>query len=182
MDYDKHLTRIWCEEGHLFIENKCILFQKYSSLTNLLNAYETMNQNDIFTNLSFTLNNSFFEYFSLIQHFTIHPLQFILRIPLNDTFLAYTAVQSSVYGKFNWISRVHNETISQHEGYLLLPSLLSKVKVPPTLFQCTDGSYINEILVCNGIKDCNDEIDEQNCICKNYSSNLDFQMFTLNFS
>ena len=92
MDYDKHLIRIWCEEGHLSIENKCILFQKYSSLTNLLNAYETMNQNDIFTNLNFTLNNSFFEYFSLIQDFTIHPLQFILRIPLNDTFLAYTAV------------------------------------------------------------------------------------------
>ena len=170
------LLEFWCDEGHLLIENKCILFKKYSNVTNLLNTYEILKYNSIFTIFDFdqNVNASYFECFSLIQHFFMQPIQFILPFSSHNILLAYTAVHSSMYGKLNWISKIHrsNKTISQYEGYLLFPAPLSQFKVPATLFKCSDGSYIDETLVCNGMNDCNERNDEQNGICKNESSYL----------
>ena len=109
------------------------------------------------------------EYFSLIQHYAIQPLQFTFPVTSNRSFVTYSAIQSIVYKQLHWTQKIINETLSEQDGYLLFPVPFSQMKTPTTLFHCSDGSYIVETLVCDGIEDCNEGTDEKNCICNNCS-------------
>ena len=171
MVFNNYFKTIWCVEGQLFIENKCILFKQYKNETYMFNInYHKKNERE-FTKIYFYQNENvpITEYFSLIQQYADQPLQFILPIPLNESFITYTAFQSSIYEKLHWIGKISNKTLSQHDGYLLFPVPFSQMKVETALFHCTDGSHIDETLICNGIEDCKEGSDEENCICKDSS-------------
>ena len=146
-------------------------FKQYRRLTNILDLYYQKKVNEELTQRHFHQNEdiSITEYFSLIQHYTIHPVQFTLPGTSNESFIIYSAVQSSVYKKLFWVEKISKETFSQYDGYLLFPIPFSQMKVSTALFHCSDGLYIDETLVCNGIKDCSEGTDEENCICSNYS-------------
>ena len=159
---------IKCAEGVLYIGNKCILFEQYQKLTNHKDSKKykkSFTKNDLYPNVS----NLLMESFSLIQHYFTQPLEFTLVVGSNAHSITYKAIQSSTYGKLHWINQTSGETISQHDGYLLHPVTTSKTKVPRTVFQCTDGSYIDETLVCDGSKDCTEGADEKYCMCANTS-------------
>ena len=136
------------------------------------NIYHNKKKED-FSEINFHENKniSITEYFSLIQHYSIEPLQFTIPVSLSGNFFTYSAVQSSVYKDVYWLNKVSNETLSQYDGYLLFTVPFIQLKASTSLFYCNDGSYIAETLVCNGIKDCSDGSDEDNCIC-NASTNL----------
>ena len=142
------------------------MFEQYKKLGNLNYSKKYKNsftKNDLHPNVS----NLLIESFSLIQHYFIEPLEFRLVVGSSRNFITYKAVQSLTYGKLHWVNQISGETISQHDGYLLSPVTTSKTKVPRTLFHCTDGSYIDETLVCDGSKDCAEGTDENNCVCNN---------------
>ena len=67
------------------------------------------------------------------------------------------------------MDKQHNETLTQHDGYMLHPTATSKINVPHFLFYCSDNLYIDETLICNGIKDCATGTDEEHCICEQHS-------------
>ena len=159
---------IQCAEGTLYIGNKCILFEQYQKLTNL--DYYKKNRKQ-FTKIDLHPNVSNFlaECFSLIQYYFIQPLEFTLIVESNAIFFTYKAVQSSTHKKLHWINQISSETISQHDGYFLSPVLFRKTEVRRTVFYCTDESYIDESLVCDGSKDCPEGTDENNCVCTNMS-------------
>ena len=56
------------------------------------------------------------EYFSLIQHYAIQPLQFTFPVISNRSFVTYSAVQSLVYKKLHWTQKIINETLSEQDG------------------------------------------------------------------
>ena len=167
--HDKYRKDILCPEGHLFIESLCIMFMKHEGITNLdsfiFNLYR--DQKGALINFYFehNINSILVEYFSMIQHFFMVPLQFTHPLPSNGAFALYTAVQSSVYERLHWMKKMTKENIIQLHGYLLFPSQFSQINVPVSLFRCSDGSYIHETLVCNGIYDCSTGTDEKDCIC-----------------
>ena len=169
--HNSSLTDIWCKEGHLFIKNKCILFKQHKKLVDfdkiIFYQYEMNKEQSNYINWHHTDNSFLSEYFSLIQHHFLQPLQFTLPDLSQKTLNFYTAVQSSTYGEYHWVSKITNETISHHDGYLLFSYSSDQIKVLSDLFHCTDGSYIHETLVCNGIDDCSTGTDEKNCICSN---------------
>ena len=169
MANNSSLKTIWCEEGHLFIENKCILFKQHKKLTDLEIFMNEEKVTQSLTNVNFyqSGNGSYNAYFSLIQHHFIQPLQFTLPDLSHKTVNTYTRVESSTYGEHQWIGKITNETITHYDGYLLFPYSHSQIKLPPSLFHCNDGSYIHETLICNGIEDCSDGTDEKNCTCSN---------------
>ena len=173
---------IWCAEGQLFIENKCIQFTKYKRLTNINIAHHKTYGAE-FTKIDFNQsgNINITEYFSLIQHYADQPLQFTLGVAPDEQFLTYTAVQSSTYEKLTWIGRISNATQSQYDGYFLFPVPYSQIKFKAGLFHCSDGSYIDETLICDGIKDCSEGIDEKNCVCNDNSSELFFSVCKYRF-
>ena len=162
---DSSLKDIFCKEGHLFIKNKCILFRQYKRLDNLKILID--DQNKINKEKLSSINNFSAEYFSLVQHHFIEKLQFTLIDHSQKTLHTYTLIKSSTYGQYEWMSKVTNEIIAHHDGYLLFPYSYRQVRVPPFLFHCTDGSYVHETLLCNGIDDCSMGIDEKNCVCLN---------------
>ena len=46
------------------------------------------------------------------------------------------------------------------------------IKTPSNVFQCKDGTYIDETSVCDTISDCKDGTDEQLCHCNNTVYNI----------
>ena len=158
---------IWCTKGHLFIGNNCIIFQHYQKFTNISNFYYYKKKKNIFAKIDTHPNVSNFvtECFSLIQNYFIQPLEFTLSVQSIQNFVTYAAVQSLTYKKLHWLDKIHDGAVSQHDGYLLSPVSISTVEVPRTVFHCTDGSYIDETLVCDGSKDCTEGTDEKHCIC-----------------
>ena len=155
----------------MFIQSKCIQFKQYRKFTNILNIHHHKRNEEKLTKINFYQyeNISITEYFSLIQHYAIQPLQFTFPVTSNKSFFTYSAVQSLVYKQLHWTQKIINETLSEQDGYLLFPVPFSQMKTPTTLFHCSDGSYIVETLVCDGIEDCNEGTDEKNCICNNCS-------------
>ena len=114
---------------------------------------------DVHPNVSNYLTDSF----SLIQNYFVQPIEFTLSVHHKVNFVTYTAVQSSAYKKLHWVDEKSDD--AEHDGYLLSPVYFSKVKIPRNVFHCTDGSYIDETLVCDGSKDCTEGTDKQNCTC-----------------
>ena len=53
---------------------------------------------------------------------------------------------------------------------------IKKMKIPSNVFQCEDKSSVNEMPVCDGIKDCVEGIDEKHCYCNDASDLLFWQM------
>ena len=47
----------------------------------------------------------------------------------------------------------------------------AKIKTPSNVFQCKDGTYIDETSVCDSISDCQDGTDEKICHCNNTVDN-----------
>ena len=162
---DSSLKDIFCEKGHLFIKSKCILFKQHKRPAN----FEILigDQYKINKEQPDGINSAHAEYFTLVQHHFIPKLQFTLIDHSQKTFNTYTAVQSSTYGDYDWISTITNESFAHHDGYLLFPGSSRQVKVQPFLFHCADGSYIHETLICNRIDDCSTGTDEKNCLCSN---------------
>ena len=167
---NSYLKNIWCEEGHLFIQNRCILFKQLKKLTNFDKWIVNLCRKEKLSILHQNMNSSLTGYFSLMQHYFMQPLEFI--IPLPETFVIFSSVQSSSYKMLHWMETITNETISQADGYLLFPTYSSQIAVPIHLFHCSDGSYIHESLICNGIMDCTEGTDEKSCTCSNSSQSL----------
>ena len=169
MIHNNYSNAIWCDEDQLFIGNKCIKFKKYRRLTNIFNLKK---MNEYLTQRHFNQSEDMSiitEYFSLIQHYIIHPVHFTLPFTSERNYITYSAVQSSVYKKLFWAEKISNETFSQYDGYILFSVPLSQMKVITTLFHCSNDSYVDETLVCNGIKDCSEGTDEENYFCNIYS-------------
>ena len=54
---------------------------------------------------------------------------------------------------------------------MLSANKLSINQIPSNVFKCEDGSYIDELSVCDGQNDCTEGLDEKQCSC-NYVSHL----------
>ena len=165
-----NLKTLWCEEGQFFVGTKCYQFVHYTRHTNISIIYLQIKDEKELTNIDIHENISigFTELFSLIQHYSIQPLQFTVLITLNGSFINYLGVQMSVYKTLYWLNKTGNKIISQHDGYLLFPVSVRQYELLTALFHCADDSYIDETLVCNGINDCSQGTDEVNCTCNNY--------------
>ena len=71
-----------------------------------------------------------------------------------------------MYEKLNWTAEHSDNTVSQYDGYMLTPMSKTQIKVQSIFFQCSDGVYIDQTLVCNNISDCITGTDEENCFCQ----------------
>ena len=162
---------IQCEQGQLFVNKTCILFTFFKKNSNITDLYSNNERLEEFDKHHFyeNTNKVIADYFSLIQQFYLNPLQFTHISFLLDALITYTPLQSQIYRTFEWITKGNNETISEHDGYILHPITQSEVNIFNSLFLCSDGSYIDEALICNGINDCTARTDEESCICQNQS-------------
>ena len=168
--YNNKLQSNMCEQGELFFENRCVLFKLYKKLTNLsmmIQDYSTIGT-PFFKKYVDDRDNNIVctEYFTYIQHFYLQPIQFAISFSLNMSSVLYTAIQSPVYEKLNWIAKQTGNIVSQYDGYLLIPMPETQIKVKSILYQCSDGTYIDQTLSCNNITDCITGTDEENCVCQ----------------
>ena len=153
-----------CQNNNLLIGNRCISFRKYN---NRMKLSELKNdKNDVrFTEIINLEKETLFPYFTIIQHFYLNPLQFTISVPLNNTYLYYMPYHTKYYLKLTWKRRISNNTITKYHGYMLSANNLLKQTFPSNIFKCEDGSYINELSVCDEKIDCIDEADEKQCFC-----------------
>ena len=151
-----------CQNDALLIKNRCISFTKYNNPMNLSELkYDT---NDIESTEIINLGNkTLFQYFTIIQHFYKMPLQF--TISFTRTYLYYKPYQTNYFLKLAWKSILSNNRITEYYGYLLSANNPMKQTIPSNVFKCDDGSYINEILICDGKMDCIQVTDEKQCSC-----------------
>ena len=70
-----------------------------------------------------------------------------------------------LFNKSSFKSVDSSETV---RGYAVLQSHTRNISTNYHLFECSDGSFIPKVLVCDGIIDCPGEMpsDELNCICE----------------
>ena len=155
-----------CDNKKLLLDNRCILFSKYNNQINMSELkYDT---NDIqSTEIMYHDQGTLFKYFTIIQNFYLKPLQFTISIPLNNTYLHYTPYQTTYYLKMTWKSKVSSNPITEYHGYMLSLNNPLKQTFPSNIFKCEDGSYINEISVCDDKIDCIEGADEKQCSCNN---------------
>ena len=158
-----------CEYSALSIENRCIVFEKHSIYSNL----SELNY-DIQIFLDMMVFNgehmkTAIEYFTYIQTFYIWPIQFAISILLSNKFLVYKPLQTPYFGKLTWISKIRHDPISEYHGYIVYANKPGKMKIPTNVFQCKDGSYIAETSICDGIRDCTEGTDENQCYCNDVS-------------
>lgn len=153
-----------CQNNSLLIENRCISLRKYNNHMNLSKIkYDT---NYIGNTKIMSLEKEIlFQYFTMIQHVYIKPLQFIISIPFNSTYLYYKPYQTTNFSKLTWKSKMSNNPVTGYDGYVLSTNQPLKIIFPSNVFKCEDGSYIAEISICDGKSDCTEGSDEHQCTC-----------------
>ena len=159
-----------CPYAQLFITNRCISFKKHSSLSQLknYNRYGNYLENIL---VKKAMAKTLKEYFTIIQHFYIQPIQFTIAIPSNNTYLLFEPLHTAYYLKLSWRITISNYLISKYQGYMLFAEKPSIMEIPSNVYKCKDGTYIDEKLICDGQRDCVDETDEKQCHC-NHGKNL----------
>ena len=154
------LKKFGCFSGQLFIDNQCIALISYKSLRMRSNALNC-SQEDI---ISLPSNTSLFQYFTAIQHFFLYPIEFSIKLHLSHQHISFKAVNTAFYKELKWIKTERHLISYESLGYILKLKKIH-IKIPPALFQCIDGSYINEVSMCDEINDCNNGEDEIDCKC-----------------
>ena len=157
-----------CYGNTLPFERRCIMFRKYKQFTNFSEWKYKHDVNTLEINimvLKFT--GIFMEYFTNIQHFYIWSIQFTIPIQFTNTYLSYRPTHTEYFLKINWIQTKNSNPISKYDGYMLFSTKPASINIPSNIFQCKDGTYIDDTSVCDGIPDCIAETDEQNCYCNN---------------
>ena len=165
-----------CKDNQLPISNKCISFQLVSFNTtqtdnlefeNII-KYESFDKKLI---LDEHLRKVMIGYFSLIQHFYLQPIQFIVLMNSQNRFTIYQPIQTEMFPKLSWREFTTNVKQYIYDGYLLFSSSIPKMKILSILKQCKDGSYIHEQSWCDTKEDCFDGSDEQQCYCSEILEN-----------
>ena len=110
-------------------------------------------------------------YFTYIQHFYRKPIEITFSVYPTNTYLLYRPVHTQYFLKLTWIQTQDSDQISKYDGYLLFDAGPATIKNPSNVFQCKDGTYIDEISVSDTIPDCKDGTDEKICQCNNTVEN-----------
>ena len=157
-----------CNKTAFHLENKCIMFKKYEKFTNFS---EWTFQNDVhileINILAQKFTDIFMENFTSIQHFYDQVIQFTIPISFSKAYLSYKTLQNHFFLKINWIQIQNINPTSKHNGYMIFSRKQESIKIPSNVFQCLDGTYIDDTSICNGILDCTAGTDEQLCHCNN---------------
>ena len=153
-----------CHHAQLFITNRCISFKKHTHLLKLKHGNKFRNY---LSNILFkkAMVETLKEYFTIIQHFYIQPIQFTISMPSNNTYLFYEPLHTAYFLKLHWRATMSHYQVSKYHGYELFAEKPSRMKIPSNVYKCEDGTYINEKLICDGQRDCVDETDEKQCHC-----------------
>ena len=126
---------------------------KYNCYTNLSELKYNLNSNDL--KEIFNMEKAIlFQHFTVFQHFYIKSLQFTITIPFKNTFIYYEPFQTPHFLKLTWKTKMNNNPITKYHGYMLSANKLSINKIPSNVFKCEDGSYIDELSVCDRENDC----------------------------
>ena len=153
-----------CQNTEFFIQNICISFRKYNSHMNLSELKYDPNHIG-YAKIMNLEKEIMFQYFAIFQHFYIKPLQFTITVPLKNTHLYYTPFQTTNFLKLTWKGKMNNHPMTKYQGYMLSANKPFTPKYPSNIFKCDDGSYIDEISVCDGTIDCMEGLDERQCFC-----------------
>ena len=156
-----------CQQSTFYFKSMCIMFKKYIIFTNFSKLQYENNANILELNNLEILK----EYFTYIQHFYSQPIQFTISINLTNSYLSYRPVHTQNFLKMTWIQIQNTDSISKYDGYMLFTTKSAKIKTPSNIFQCKDGTYIDETSVCDKISDCKDGTDEKICNCNNTADN-----------
>ena len=151
-----------CHHAQLFIKNRCISFKRHTNSSEL--KYD-IKYGDYLENILVkkeTVEN-LKEYFTIIQHFYIQPIQFAILMPFNNTYLFYEPLHTVYFLKLSWRATMSNFLFSKYHGYMLFAKKPSRIKIPSNVYQCKDRSYIDEQFICDELRDCIDGIDEEIC-------------------
>ena len=164
-----------CKGNQLPVANTCISFQLYAEQMHSLGLNYYRKCESLYEKLIMNehLKNMMSGYFTLIQHFYLKPIQFILPINLQNKYLTYKPFRTENFHELIWNSFVANviqsEYKSEYKVNTLFSTSMSTIEVSSKLMQCTDGSYIDETLWCDTMRDCFDGSDEIQCICSDNS-------------
>ena len=77
-------------------------------------------------------------------------MQFTISVPFNNTYLYYKPYQTKYFLKLTWKSKMSKNPVSEYDGYMLSANNPFKQRIPSNVFKCADGTYINEIFICDG--------------------------------
>ena len=155
-----------CQQNSFLFECKCILFKKYTIFTNFSKLEYENNENIVELNILQIKNMDILqEYFTNIQYFYGKPIEFTFSVHHTNAYLSYRPVHTQYFLKLTWIHIQNRDPISKYDGYMLFDTKPATIKKPSNVFQCKDGTYIDDTSVCDGISDCKDGTDEKICHC-----------------
>ena len=103
--------------------------------------------------------------FNFILHATSAIISPILYFK-NKTFL-HQITQSEFSGEY--FDGLANKTTA--DGYFVFASDTYTTPITNNLFECTDGSYISQQYLCDGVQDCSDNYDVTICTCDQWEAN-----------
>ena len=103
--------------------------------------------------------------------FLLHPLLDAVSSFMNPLLLSNSNQEVVLMEYCRLFNKSSFESVDSSEtvrGYAVLQSHTRNISTNYHLFECSDGSFIAKVLVCDGIIDCPGEVssDELNCICE----------------
>ena len=144
-----------CSADHVIIQETCHIFLWLNAMNSTKNTCKQFNSVPVHIN-RLNLLKQVLDAFSLENQFP--PL-----LMENDTETVYVVKFQRFMTKLEY--RYYSVPLSQARGFYVCNYEKFSISIGINLFYCTKGEYISSEYLCDGVLDCSNSMDEDNCTC-----------------